>query len=172
MPHSGGTLIMHTKLKAKKMIVTGTGPVANQKNPKKTKNLLRLRCYWLVYNLCLNNRGAKRALDLVHALLGVSHSCWAAEIALFLSRWCWAGPSSITNHSGVAVGLMQGPASKLSRAWFFYLFPLDTYSVFLCNSPLTLKAKMETLLFWKHTVCWKLSFFFTWCKTWRCVISI
>lgn len=46
----------------------------------KKKSLLRLQCYyWLVYNLCSNNKllSTKSALDLVHAPLGVSHSWWA-----------------------------------------------------------------------------------------------
>lgn len=44
----------------------------------------------------------KSALDLVHTLLGVSHSWWASEIAWFFSRWRWAGPNPLTRLSGVA----------------------------------------------------------------------
>lgn len=108
--------------------------------------------------------GAKKksAMDLVHALLGVSHSRWASEIASFLSRWRRALPSSLTSRPGVArlLGLMQGPASKLWRAGFFYLFLLDTHSTVPCSPPLTLKAQKENIAILQTNSTLKIKFFF------------
>lgn len=93
---------------------------------------------------------AKCALDIVHALLGVSHSWWASEIASFLSRWRWAGPSLLTSHSGVGLwGLCRVQQAKCGGPGSF--IPPDTHSMLLRNPPLTLKAKKETWQFWKPT---------------------
>lgn len=81
----------------------------------------------------------KSVLDLVHSILGLSHSWWALEIALFLSRWRWAGPSSLTSCSGAARlwGLCRvqqangaGPGSLI-------------LPMLLWNPPLTLRAKKK-----------------------------
>lgn len=57
----------------------------------------------------------KRSWDLIHALLGVSHSRQAQEIASFLfgRRRRWPIRSNKPLWSCLIVGLMQGPASKL-----------------------------------------------------------
>lgn len=95
---------------------------------------------------CSNNQGAKRALNLVHTLLGEPHTCWTLEIASFLSRWRWAGPSSITNCSGNAVGLMillAGPQQAKCRGTASFIFSSDTHSVLLSSPLLTLKAQRK-----------------------------
>lgn len=58
------------------------------------------------------------------------------------------------------LGLMQGPASKLWRAGFFYLFLLDTHSTVPCSPPLTLKAQKENIAILQTNSTLKIKFFF------------
>lgn len=166
VPRSGGTpRYAHWGEGNENDTVTCAGPVVNRKKICWGSSVIGF-----VYNLCSNNKASKCKkvlLELVHALLGVSHSWRASEIASFLSRWCWSGPSSLTSHSGVARlwGLCRVQQANCGGPGSFIFYP--------CNPPLTQKAEKETLLFCRQTARWKLScFFFFWCKTWCYVISI
>lgn len=147
-----GLLIMHSEANAMKMMDQGR---PGQKSQRRLR-VIGLCTTFVQTTKCLS---AKRALDPVHALLGVSHSWWALEIASFLSRWRRAGPSSLTSHSGVArlQGLCrvqqakyEGSASFIFSSWY--------HSVLLCNPPVTLTPWKETLLFCRQTEFWKLRF--------------
>ena len=138
-----------------------------------TGGKLKKRCYrgssviglFTTFVQTIKHLCAKSALDLVHALLGVSHSWWALEIASFLSRWHWAGPSWLTSHSGVSrlwgayarssKHTVEGPASFIVSSWCPFCVPVQP-----AIDPKGKKGNVASL---KTNSALKIDFFFFWC---------
>lgn len=131
--HTGGTPhYAHWGESNENNTVACKGPVVNRKKSAETQVLFGL---FTTFVQTTKHLRAKSALALVHALLGVSHSWWALEIAWFLSRWCWADPNSLTSLSGVARlwGLCRvqqaiccGPGSFIFSSWYPFYAPVQS----------------------------------------------